>query len=239
MNASAQSPSGTPSRARPQPFRFACHLLRFSLVGLLLPALSARADTAPTLTTPPLSLTVTAGQNASFSVVAAGTAPLSYQWYKDNTALSGATAATYTITGVQATDAGTFTVKVSNAAGSVRSFVPFTSHFAGGASHTLMVKDDGTLWATGSNGKGQLGDGTTTDRLTPVQVATGVTAVAAGNAHSLFLKSDGTLWAMGANGSGQLGDGTTTDRNIPVQITTGVTAIAATRVESWRGVVIW
>ena len=98
---------------------------------------------------------------------------------------------------------------------------------AAGSSHTLFVTTDGTLWAVGDNGNGQLGDGTTTGRSIPVEIATGVSQVAAGAAHSLFLKTDGTLWATGYNGYGQLGNGTTTARTTPVQIATGVAQIAA------------
>jgi len=94
--------------------------------------------------------------------------------------------------------------------------------------HTLALKTDGSLWAWGNNRNGQLGDGTTTDHLTPVQVLTGVAAVAAGYYHTLALKTDGNLWAWGFNGDGRLGDGTTTTRQLtPVQILTGVAAVAA------------
>jgi len=97
---------------------------------------------------------------------------------------------------------------------------------AGGQYHSLAVKSDGTAWAWGYNGYGQLGDGTTTQRTTPVQVKgpggsgylTGVTAIAAGYYHSLAVKSDGTAWAWGYNTYGQLGDGTTTSRSTPVQV---------------------
>ena len=97
---------------------------------------------------------------------------------------------------------------------------------AGGADHTLLLKNDGTVWAWGTNGNGQLGDGTNADKNIPVQVKgtggaeflTGVTAIDAGNSHSLALKSDGTVWAWGSGGNGQTGDGTNTDRNIPVQV---------------------
>jgi Regulator of chromosome condensation (RCC1) repeat len=53
-----------------------------------------------------------------------------------------------------------------------------------------------TVWAWGLNRYGQLGDGTTTDRTTPVPVdgATGLTALAAGCFHSLALATDGTVW---------------------------------------------
>ena len=76
---------------------------------------------APSISTQPAAVTVTAGAPASFSVVAAGTAPLAYQWRKDGTSLSGATAATLSIASTQASDAGAYTVVVSNAGGSVTS----------------------------------------------------------------------------------------------------------------------
>lgn len=102
---------------------------------------------------------------------------------------------------------------------------------AGGGTHSLVLKTDGTVWSFGANASGQLGDGTATGRSTPVQVAglTGVTAIAAGSAHSVALKSDGTVVAWGMNSYGQLGDGTTTQRNQPTPVPglTGVTAIAA------------
>jgi alpha-tubulin suppressor-like RCC1 family protein len=73
----------------------------------------------------------------------------------------------------------------------------------------LALRKDGTVWAWGGNDKGQLGDGTTTGRATPVQVSglTGVTAMAAGYSHSLALRGDGTVWCWGDNEAGQLGDG--------------------------------
>src|SRR5207249_2774894 len=54
------------------------------------------APVAPTITTQPTSQTVTAGQRATFTVTATGTAPLSYQWQKNGTTIGGATAASYT-----------------------------------------------------------------------------------------------------------------------------------------------
>jgi alpha-tubulin suppressor-like RCC1 family protein len=97
-----------------------------------------------------------------------------------------------------------------------------------GAAHSLFLKNDGTVWACGYNLYGQLGDGTTTDRWTPVQVSsvTGIVTIVGGYYHSLFLKNDGTARACGHNGYGQLGDGTTTDRWIPVQVT-GLCPLAA------------
>ncbi|MFH0976958.1 MAG: hypothetical protein V1874_14340 [Spirochaetota bacterium] len=97
--------------------------------------------------------------------------------------------------------------------------------------HSMALKNDNTVWSWGDNYSGQLGDGTTTTRYTPVQVSslTGITAISAGNSHSIALKNEGTVWSWGANTSGQLGDGTTTTRHTPVQISslTGITAISA------------
>jgi alpha-tubulin suppressor-like RCC1 family protein len=97
-----------------------------------------------------------------------------------------------------------------------------------GGYHTVFVKSDGTLWALGSNGWGQIGDGTTTDSLYPVQVGEDNTwiSVSAGNLHTAALKSDGTLWAWGDNGFGKLGDGTNVQRLSPVQIGTDDTWVS-------------
>ena len=76
---------------------------------------------APTITTQPASLTILDGQDASFTVAVSGTSPFTYQWRKDGTALTGATAATYAITGATLASAGSYTVAVSNATGTVLS----------------------------------------------------------------------------------------------------------------------
>src|SRR5207302_189343 len=77
---------------------------------------------APTITTQPASQMVTAGQTATFTVTATGTAPLSYQWQRNGTAIGGATAASYTTPATMTSDSGAqFTVVVSNAVGSVTS----------------------------------------------------------------------------------------------------------------------
>jgi alpha-tubulin suppressor-like RCC1 family protein len=90
----------------------------------------------------------------------------------------------------------------------------------GGNGHALFLKSDGTVWAIGLNGSGQLGNATTTaSTAAPVQVCaggqtspcasflTGITAISVGGNHNLALRNDGTVWAWGANGSGQLGQG--------------------------------
>ncbi|HEY6763366.1 MAG TPA: immunoglobulin domain-containing protein, partial [Candidatus Sulfotelmatobacter sp.] len=80
------------------------------------------APVAPAITAQPTSQTVTNGQTATFTVAASGTAPLSYQWKKGTSNISGATAASYTTPATQPADnSAQFTVSVSNAAGSVTS----------------------------------------------------------------------------------------------------------------------
>jgi len=79
------------------------------------------AANAPAITTPPASQTVTAGGTATFSVIATGTTPFSYQWKAGSTDIAGATSATLTLANVQAANAGTYTVTVSNSAGSATS----------------------------------------------------------------------------------------------------------------------
>jgi alpha-tubulin suppressor-like RCC1 family protein len=95
---------------------------------------------------------------------------------------------------------------------------------AGGVTHSLALKSDGTVWAWGFNDVGQLGNGTTssTANPNPVQASglTDVVAIAAGSNHSLAVKSDGTVWAWGFNSQGMLGNGTSgtgTNSNVPVQ----------------------
>ncbi|MDZ7652731.1 MAG: hypothetical protein U5L03_09380 [Burkholderiaceae bacterium] len=80
------------------------------------------AAVAPTITTPPAAVAVNEGAPAAFSVVAGGTAPLSYQWLRGGATISGATSASYTLAAATAGDDGAaFSVRVSNSVGSVAS----------------------------------------------------------------------------------------------------------------------
>lgn len=106
---------------------------------------------------------------------------------------------------------------------------------AGGRSHSLALKVDGTVWAWGDNGLGQLSVDPQTVQMSfvPVQV-TGlkrvrVKAVAAGGCHSLALDLSGRVWAWGNNLNGELGIGNTNKSPVPVQVTglRRVKAIAA------------
>lgn len=75
----------------------------------------------PSITTQPLSQTITAGTGVTFNVAASGSSPLAYTWRKNGVALSGATQAAYTISSAQSGDAGNYSVVVSNSAGSATS----------------------------------------------------------------------------------------------------------------------
>ena len=94
---------------------------------------------------------------------------------------------------------------------------------SGGDTHTLAIKSDGTLWAWGTNLYGQLGDGTTTNRSSPVQIGSGFTAIAAGSMHSFALKADGSLWRWGLNWTEDLGNRVITT---PTQIGSAYVAVA-------------
>lgn len=105
---------------------------------------------------------------------------------------------------------------------------------AAGGSHTMALRNDGTLWSWGANWDGQLGDGTTIERTNPVRVQglTNMTAVSAGMGHNVALRSDGTVWTWGGNWYGYLGDGTMENRRItPAQVQglTNMTAVSAGR----------
>ncbi|MEI6309167.1 MAG: hypothetical protein WCP58_05955, partial [bacterium] len=108
---------------------------------------------------------------------------------------------------------------------------------ATGGEHSFAIKNDGTVWAWGLNGSGQLGLGDTTNRLTPVQVTnlgSNVAALTAGGWHSLALKGDGTVWSWGLNGSGQLGLGDATYRSSPVQVNILGNNVAALTAGGWH-----
>jgi alpha-tubulin suppressor-like RCC1 family protein/uncharacterized protein YkwD len=79
----------------------------------------------------------------------------------------------------------------------------------------------GEVWGWGENGKGQVGDNSTTNRRVPASVAElgQVVAVSGGGYHSLALDADGAVFTWGFNSSGQLGDGSTGDRHAPAVLT--------------------
>src|SRR4051812_6691461 len=91
-------------------------------------------------------------------------------------------------------------------AGTAEAAPPATATVAAGYAHTCAVRTDHTLWCWGSNGSGQPGDGTTTNRTAPVQAGTATTwaGIDAGTSYNCAVRTDGTLWCWGSNTRGQL-----------------------------------
>jgi alpha-tubulin suppressor-like RCC1 family protein len=89
-----------------------------------------------------------------------------------------------------------------------------------GWTHTCGVAIGGDAYCWGDNESGQLGDGTTTDRPTPVPVSGGLdfAVVSAGSHHTCGVTTGGSAYCWGWNRDGQLGDGTITDRHVPVAV---------------------
>ena len=104
---------------------------------------------------------------------------------------------------------------------------------AAGNDHACALTTDGGVKCWGKNGWGQLGDGTTTQRLTPTPVSglsSGVAEITAGSTQTCAIITGGAVKCWGGNANGQLGDGTTTQRLTPtavIGLASGVTAIAA------------
>ncbi len=108
---------------------------------------------------------------------------------------------------------------------------PPVVELAAGEAHSLALTADGSVWAWGSNDRGQLGDGSRRDRSQPARIAnlSNIVAIAGGTSHSVAVDSDGAVWAWGRNIDGILGDGTNTDRETPVQVSGlgNIVAVAA------------
>ena len=97
--------------------------------------------------------------------------------------------------------------------------------------NTFLLKSDGTVWATGNNGNGQLGDGTEDDAAAFQRVPDleDIVAIDTGYNFAIALKADGTVWTWGYNAYGQLGTGDIIARSTPTEVETlsDVRAIAA------------
>jgi alpha-tubulin suppressor-like RCC1 family protein len=180
---------------------------------------------APGISVQPQSPAVTIGANATFTVTASGTAPLSYQWKRNGFVIAGATTASYVLTtATPVRDNGWYQVVVANSSGAATSAAAFVNvaitptqivawgrnlegestvpgslvdavAVVGGDAHSVALRANGTVVAWGRNVEGQ----------TSVPGGlTAVVAVAAGFAHTLALKADGTVVAWGSNTFGQI-----------------------------------
>jgi alpha-tubulin suppressor-like RCC1 family protein len=118
-----------------------------------------------------------------------------------------------------------------------RSEAQTVTAISAGQISSFFLKSDGTVWGSGQNNYGQLGNGASgqllsTNRPSPVLVSN-ITAISAGYGHTLFLRKDGVMLGTGYNVYGQLGNGTTVNVNIPTPIASNVTAIAAGELDSF------
>jgi hypothetical protein len=170
--------------------------------------------TAPSVTVPPASQTVSAWQSVWLGVEASGF-PLYYQWRKNGVDIPGRGGSLYYIGSAQTNDSGLYSVVVSNSAGSVTSsppavltvnptvpgtvvqwgidapFLTGVTAIAAGSFHSLALKNDGSVVAWGDNGNGQA--------AVPVTAQSGVKAIGAGLRHSLAVKTNGAVVAWGEN----------------------------------------
>jgi hypothetical protein len=146
-------------------------------------SLSVTSPVAPSVLAPPSSQIVLVGSTVSLSVIAGGTSPLSYQWRKDGSVIAGATQATYSIASAALQSAGSYSVSISNRAGSVSSnaavlsvetakaplitLQPQAQTLTVGGSFTLMVNATGTAPLTFQWRKGGINvSGATSSTLT-------------------------------------------------------------------------
>ncbi len=155
------------------------------------------------------------------TVATKGTRPMTYQWYFNGAVFDQTSSNTLVISGLQFSNAGNYSVVVSNSLGQVTSSVArltvtlskvleFWPGYLGrypqpsdlgrvtaiavGTAHTMALRDDGTLLVWGDNSFGQTN--------VPVGLSS-VVAISAGNNHCLALRADGTLAVWGDNGYGQ------------------------------------
>jgi alpha-tubulin suppressor-like RCC1 family protein len=179
----------------------------------------AATPTPPSIDQQPLDQSVRSGHSATFSVSASGTAPLSFQWRFKGVDIPGATTSSFALISVSSTNAGSFSVLVTNSAGAVLSsnavltvvsvaglgdnslgqlnVPPSASNavaIAAGAWHSLSLSANGTVSAWGNNSDGQCD--------VPLGLGDAI-AIAAGGYHNLAIRLDRSVAAWGANGYGQ------------------------------------
>ena len=120
-------------------------------------------------------------------------------------------------------DGGTVDSLVPVKIGDATGWVSVSAASEGGGRHSLALMQNGSMWAWGHNGSGELGDGTNDQRDAPTPIGTAApwAEVQAGGAFGVGRRTDGTVWTWGANTGGTLGTGSTSATQlVPVPITT-------------------
>lgn len=181
---------------------------------------------APTITAQPQALTVPAGSTASFSVTATGTPPLGYAWRRNGAAI-GANSDTLSFIAAAADNGAQIEVTVSNAVGSVTSFIAILTvttptlpplsalRIAGGQYASYARSSSGALFSWGSDLGEALGNGAGNSPRNvpgPISIVTDAIALVksyGSSGHGLAIRANGEVWGWGANNTGQLGNGTT------------------------------
>ncbi len=105
--------------------------------------------------------------------------------------------------------------------------VAVTGGATGNFAFTVFLTSTGKVYAMGTNTIGELGDGTTEERHSPVLIATDAIQISAGALHYGILKVDGSLWTVGFNGHGQLGDPSMANAMLPKHVLSNIKSIAA------------
>ncbi|MBK8479600.1 MAG: RCC1 repeat-containing protein [Proteobacteria bacterium] len=107
-----------------------------------------------------------------------------------------------------------------------------------GSEHTCVRRKDGSVWCWGYNVSGQLGDGSTMTRLSPVRVTgldgSAVEQLVAGYGHTCARRTDGSVWCWGSNSSGELGQGDTNNRTVATRVGALGTAVVEVAAGSSR-----
>lgn len=96
---------------------------------------------------------------------------------------------------------------------------------AGGSGFSYILQTDGSLWTTGFNGSGQLGNGTSSSSPTAIKIMDDVKAISAGQSFAMILLNNGDLYATGDNSDGQLGTGDNISVNTPVRVKQGIASV--------------
>lgn len=219
--------------------------------------LNYSAVAPPTIATQPAAVASTVGSTATFTVAASGLG-LTYEWFRNNVVIPGATFATFALGNLTLADAGSYRVDVANLGGTMSSNTvtlaanaatppvittqPVAQIVAGGGAFTLSVAATGSAplsYQWSRNGASLAGATNASLSVSNAQWANAgrysVTVSNAGGAATsatVDVSLTGMLWAMGSDSSGELGVGTVNWFDVPVAIASRVKAMSAGRYHS-------